>query len=433
MLTNVFLIMTKAANVTKDLEYHDNLSATYRMYYALAGLLNSYFHPASSVVPDHMVAFAGCSPAIENFARAIANEKENPEDRDIILTVSPYYAGFKTFTKCNNITLMTFPLKDLSTLGTPTEVDDLRAFYSTLSPKQQANVKGVIICNPHNPLGRCYQRETIIDYGLWCESKNVHLLSDEIYAFSVFSSKAVPDPVKFTSILSINFLNEGVHPGRIHVIYGMSKDFDSSGFRIGVLVSQHNLDLVTSVTPDSWYSQIASPPDVMCSALLNDPKALSNFITNNQANLKEAYEFAVDWFKFHAIPHTNSNAGHFTLLDFAFILKDVKKYGPIVGFTDRTTPAKFEGIFLQFLLDNKVLIAPGTGYGMPAGWFRFTFSMRRDYLIVGLKRLEVALQWPSYPYPPGSPGKRIAEWFSDTFYDLSAAVSMCIGSRILLE
>ena len=425
--------MTKAVNVSKDLEYHDNLSATYRLYKAIAKFLNAYFHPASEVVPDHMVAFAGCSPAIENFARAIANEKENPEDRDIILTVSPYYAGFKTFTKCNNITVTAFPLKDLTTFGTPTEVDDLKAFYSTLSPTQRANVKGVIICNPHNPLGRCYQRDTIIDYALWCEDKNVHLLSDEIYALSVFPSQAVPNPVKFTSTLSINFANEGVNPGRVHVIYGMSKDFDSSGFRIGVLVSQHNKDLVTSVTPDSWYSQIASPPDVMCSALLNDSTTLSNFITKNQANLKEAYEFAVDWLKFHTIYHTDSNAGHFTLLNFTFILNDVKKYGPIVHFTDKTTPAQFEGIFLQFLLNNKVLIAPGTGYGMPPGWFRFTFSMRRDYLIVGLKRLEAALQWPSYPYPPGSPRKQIAEWFSDNFYDLSAAVSMCIGSSILLE
>ena len=363
-----------------------------------------------------MVAFAGCSPVIENFARAIANEKENPQDRDMLLTVSPYYAGFKIFTKCNNITLTTFPLENLDTFGTPTEVDALDASYSSLAPEQRARVKGVIICNPHNPLGRCYQRETIIKYALWCEKINVHLLSDEIYALSVFPSEAVPHPVKFTSTLSIDFAKEGViYPGRIHVIYGLSKDFDSSGFRIGALISQHNPDLVTSVTPDSWFSQVASPPDVMCSALLNNPDLLSKFITANQSNLEEAYRFATQWFKFHSISHTNSNAGHFTILDFTFILKEVDKYGPIVGFTSKTTPAEFEGIFLNFLLKIKVLMAPGTGYGMPPGWFRFTFSMRRDYLIVGLKRLEVALKWAPFPYPPSSFGKRITQWFSDNF------------------
>jgi len=365
------------------------------------------------VVPDHMAAFSGCSPVIENFARAIANEKENPQDRDILLTVAPYYSGFRTFTQSNNITLTTFPLRHFDALGTLAEIAALNDFYSSLSPEQRARVKGVIICNPHNPLGRCYHRETIIQYALWCERNNVHLVSDEIYALSVFPSEAVPYPVQFTSALSIDFANEGVtHPGRIHVIYGLSKDFNSSGFRIGALISQHNPDLVASVTPDAWYSQIGGPPDVMCSALLNNRNLLSNFITTNQSGLKEAYEFATHWFKFHGIPHTNSNAGQFAVLDFTFILRQVDRYGPIVGFTPQTTPAEFERIFRSFLKLKKVLFGAGTAFGLPPGWFRFTFSMRRDYFIVGLKRLEVALEWPHFPYPSGN---RITEWFSDNF------------------
>ena len=390
------------------------MGATYRFYLALARLLNSHFNPVLKVVPDHMAVFAGCSPVIENFARAIANEKENPQERDVLLTVAPYYSGFKSFTQANNITLTPFPIKNFDTLGTLAEVDDLDAFYSSLSPEQRARVKGVIICNPHNPLGRCYQRETIIEYALWCEKINVHLVSDEIYALSVFPSEAVPHPVKFTSVLSIDFVKEGLtYPARIHVIYGLSKDFNSSGFRMGALISQHNPDLVASVTPDAWYSQTGTPPDVMCSALLNQPDLLSKFITTNQSNLEEAYQFATHWFKFHGIPYTNSNAGQFTVLDFTFILRQVDRYGPIVGFTSKTTPAEFEVIFRNFLkLKAKLLFGSGTAFGLPPGWFRFTFSIRRDYFIVGLKRLEVALQWPHFPYPSEN---RITEWFSDYF------------------
>ena len=59
-------------------------------------------------------------------------------------------------------------------------------------------VKGFIFCNPNNPLGVVYSMELTLSLMEVCRKYQVHFISDEIYALSVF------DPsVKFESILSI--------------------------------------------------------------------------------------------------------------------------------------------------------------------------------------------------------------------------------------
>lgn len=82
-------------------------------------------------------------------------------------------------------------------------------------------IKALIICNPHNPLGRCYPRETLIELLRLCASKGIHLISDEIYALSVYDRHDRPAE-KFTSIRSIDFTGI-IDPGQVHVLYGMSK------------------------------------------------------------------------------------------------------------------------------------------------------------------------------------------------------------------
>lgn len=56
----------------------------------------------------------------------------------------------------------------------------------------------------------------------FCRKYNLHLVSDEIYALSVFNSTAPPVP--FTSVLSIDSAGL-IDPEYLHVFYGMSKVF----------------------------------------------------------------------------------------------------------------------------------------------------------------------------------------------------------------
>ena len=50
------------------------------------------------------------------------------------------------------------------------------------------NVKGFIFCNPHNPLGVVFDKNLTMDLMKVCAKYEVHFISDEIYALSIFDS-----------------------------------------------------------------------------------------------------------------------------------------------------------------------------------------------------------------------------------------------------
>lgn len=94
-------------------------------------------------------------------------------------------------------------------------------------------VKALVFTNPHNPLGQCYPRAVLEDCLLFCEQRNLHFISDEVYAMSTIepnmSSKELSP---FVSILSCDPVSVGCSPRRIHAIWSISKDFGSSGIRL---------------------------------------------------------------------------------------------------------------------------------------------------------------------------------------------------------
>lgn len=387
MLSNVFT----NAHYEQDLKYADRSSGTLRLYTAVANLLNTRFETATPVTTEQVISFGGCGPALEHFTRTIG------DPGDHILIAAPYYKGFDSdLMTTNNVVPIGVDIP-LGVLGSAAEVSYLEEKLYQCK-KEGKIVKGVILCNPHNPLGRCYTREAVLAYAQFCERHNLHLLSDEIYALSVFPSKDVPLPNRFVSALSFDFSKHEVNPGRVHVVYGMSKDFAANGFRIGVIISQHNPKLLKSITTTATFSKVASPADTLWSALLDNQKELAKYITKNQNDLRVAYDFAVSWLKFHKIPYIPSNAGHFLAIDLRGVLSNVDKYGSMIPITRGMSMYEREAALLVFLLKHKTYIDSGALFHMPeGGWFRFTFTMRRDYFVVGLQRLERALGWMKAP------------------------------------
>lgn len=56
----------------------------------------------------------------------------------------------------------------------------------------------------------------------FCQRHKIHLISDEIYALSVWQNPEAPDAVTFESVLSIDTTGI-IDPGLVHVLWGMSK------------------------------------------------------------------------------------------------------------------------------------------------------------------------------------------------------------------
>jgi 1-aminocyclopropane-1-carboxylate synthase len=120
----------------------------------------------------------------------------------------------------------------------PSSPSTLDAFEHQLLILAQSGIKprAIMLCNPNNPLGFNYPRETLLAYARFAEKHNLHLVSDEIYALSQFRNPDVEEEkaVRFTSMLNVDVLKEaGCNPARVCVLYGVAKDFGANGLRIG--------------------------------------------------------------------------------------------------------------------------------------------------------------------------------------------------------
>lgn len=92
--------------------------------------------------------------------------------------------------------------------------------------------KALIVCNPCNPIGQCYTREALEECLRFCQSEDLHFISDEMYALSVFDSPDVTSPVPFVSAMSLDTNAIGCDMARVHTVWSASKDFGSSGLRL---------------------------------------------------------------------------------------------------------------------------------------------------------------------------------------------------------
>ncbi len=85
-------------------------------------------------------------------------------------------------------------------------------------------IKYLILANPNNPTGTVHSRKTLSDIAEIAKDYNILLISDEIYDEIVYNGG------KFTSMCDVS-------KGIPHIILdGASKDYDATGFRIGLMI-----------------------------------------------------------------------------------------------------------------------------------------------------------------------------------------------------
>lgn len=201
---------------------------------------------------------------------------------------------------------------DIDPLG-PDAVAQYEKATREFEERTGKRIRAVMLCHPHNPLGRCYPPSVITQLMKFCQSRQLHLISDEIYALSVWENKAdtgVPT-VSFQSALSIDLTNI-IDPDLVHVLWGMSKDFGANGLRIGAIISQSNSDLHTALKAMSLYSFISGLSDQITATLLHDDAFTDKYIRLNQENLSNSHAFVARQLQKHKIEYERGcNAGFF--------------------------------------------------------------------------------------------------------------------------
>lgn len=126
---------------------------------------------------DALVFIEGVVPAISTAIQAFTKEGE------AVLINTPVYPPFARSIKLNNRRLITNSLVEKDGLF---EID----FDQLEKDFIEEDVKLYVLCNPHNPGGRVWEKEVLEKIGQLCQKHGVLLVSDEIHQdLALFGNK----------------------------------------------------------------------------------------------------------------------------------------------------------------------------------------------------------------------------------------------------
>lgn len=191
---------------------------------AFAAFLNSHFNPKIPVEISHLATAPGAATCIDTLLYNVC------DPGDGVLVPGPYWSGFDFQFKARSsvipVAVVTSCLD--STLLTNALIPALEhAFDSATIP-----IRALLMTNPQNPFGQCYSRDCLEECLLFCQRRNIHYISDEVYAMTSFLCDEIPEPVPFISVLSLDVTGIGCDLSRVHTVWSTSKDFGQSGVRM---------------------------------------------------------------------------------------------------------------------------------------------------------------------------------------------------------
>jgi aspartate/methionine/tyrosine aminotransferase len=194
------------------------------------------------VNPDNLRFQAGAGSILDCLAFCLAN----PDDG--VLVAGPNYPAFTSDFGLKSKVRLHVAGTRASNNYEPTVQELDEAFELSIAAGNPPKI--LIICQPNNPTGAIYSPESMRLQIKWALEKGLHVVSDEIYALSVFPGEATTSAAQIMS--EINIDEEKYLGDRVHVVAGLSKDWGMSGFRVGSLFT-HNERLLQTVHVLEYY------------------------------------------------------------------------------------------------------------------------------------------------------------------------------------
>lgn len=359
----------------KNLTYGEGPWGTERFRKAMAKYLKKYSNAVDDIDPDDIILANGLSSIMHMFGQSIF------DPGDGIMLTQPCYSAFSIdFGTIAQVQGVYVPFHGVDQFST-----DALAKYEAAYEKAVEDgikVRALMLCNPHNPLGQCYPKDTIIELMKFCDKRQLHLISDEVYTNSVYD---IPDKaaLPFTSALSFDS-SKYISPDYLHMMYGMSKDLGGGGLRMGVAYIRSK-ELMRAMSAFAQFHWSGAPSEVVGTMMLEDEKWLEEYFNLNRQRLADGNKLCRKLLDDAGINYSHgSNAGFFMWMDLRpFLPKkeaNESEWGP-------------EQRLSKSMMDNKVFVTPGEGqHADEPGFFRIIFSQDERVLKTGIKRMVEVLK-----------------------------------------
>lgn len=223
-----------------------------------------------------------------------------------------------------------------------------------LAKKRGTRVRGILISNPSNPVGNILPRETLYSLLDFAREKNIHIISDEIFAGSIHGNE------EFVSMAEI-LGEEEIDKERIHIVYGLSKDLSVPGFRVGCIFSFNETVLAASKRLVR-FCPVSSLTQRLLVLLLSDSRFITRYVDTNRRRIRQMYDTFVAGLKQLGVKWTESCAGLYCWVDMSGLIRSYSEKGELE-------------LFDKLLNVAKINMTPGSAcHCIEPGWFRCCFT-----------------------------------------------------------
>ena len=285
----------------------------------------------------------------------------NPEDE--VIVIEPFYTNYNALAIQNDVTLKPIATKIEDGFALP----EIGEFEKLITPK----TKGILLCNPGNPTGTLYNKESLIKLGELAKKHQLFIFSDEVYREFCYT-----DEPHF-SCMHLKGLEQN-----IILLDSVSKRYSLCGVRIGAIVSK-NSEVMNAVLRYAQ-ARLCSPAygQIAAEGALETPQEYFNEVRDEYIRRRD-----------YLIDALNKMEGVMTPM-------------PMGAFyTIAKLPVDDSDKFAQWLLEDfnyegqTVMVAPAAGFyatkGKGHNEVRIAYVLKIDDLKNAMKCLEVALK--QYP------------------------------------